>query len=317
MIDFKQIEAFVWIAELGSFRAAADKLNTTQPAISQRIAAMEAIMNVRLFERGSRGIKLTEKGQELVSHSIRMLDLRSEMMRVAQEQNAIRGTLRLGVAETLVHTWLHLLIDALHHKYPALVVDLHVDTSHVLRTQLHSHQIDLALLVGVSHEPNEHSIHLCDYELAWVASPVLRLHNRRISMAELANYPIITYPAISAPYKNVRSALLSAGIKNPRIFGSASLSTIIHMTHSGMGPSVLAPVLIRDELTQGKLCLLDTDHPINDINFYAAWIDSPDSKTAHAVANLAAKIARSHKNGTNGAGEQTLPILPPDIPPAS
>src|SRR5690606_10312957 len=96
MIDFKQIDAFVWVAELGSFRAAAEKLNTTQPAISQRIAALEATMSVRLFERGARGIKLTEKGQELLSHAQRMLALRNEMMTVAKAQNAVRGTLRLG-----------------------------------------------------------------------------------------------------------------------------------------------------------------------------------------------------------------------------
>lgn len=294
MIDFKQIEAFVWIAELGSFRAAADKLNTTQPAISQRIAAMESIMGVRLFERSTRGIRLTEKGQELVSHAHRMLSLRTEMMRVAQEENAIRGTLRLGVTETLVHTWLHLLIDDLHHKYPALVVELHVDTSHVLRAQLNAHQIDLAMLVGDSQDPREHHQHLCDYELAWVASPALKLHGKRISLADVAAFPIITYPAVSLPYKMVRTALLDAEVKSPRMFGSASLSTIIHMTHRGMGPSVLAPVLIGDELTQGKLCLLDTGTPLSPISFYAVWIDSPDSFIASTVAKLASDIAKQH-----------------------
>src|SRR5690606_14694093 len=96
MLDFKQIDAFAWVAELGSFRAASEKLNTSQPAISQRIAAMESAMAVRLFERGARGIKLTEKGQELLSHAHRMLALRNEMLTVAKAQNAVRGTLRLG-----------------------------------------------------------------------------------------------------------------------------------------------------------------------------------------------------------------------------
>src|SRR3546814_10288650 len=155
MIDFKQIEAFVWVAELGGLRAAAEKLNTTQPAISQRIAAMEGQMNVRLFERGARGIKVTEKGQELLSHAQRILDMRAEMLRVAQIQNAIRGTLRLGVAETLVQTWLPRLIEQLHERYPALILEIHVDTSPFLRTQLASYQIDLAMQVGTSQDPKE------------------------------------------------------------------------------------------------------------------------------------------------------------------
>lgn len=295
MIDFKQIEAFVWIAELGSFRAAAGKLNTTQPAISQRIAAMESLMGVRLFERSTRGVKLTEKGQELLSHAGRILAMRTEMMRVAQAQNAIRGTLRLGVAETLVHTWLHVLIDDLHHSYPALAVELHVDTSHVLRAQLTAHQIDLAMLVGKSQDPREHHLPLCDYELAWVASPALKLHGRRVTLIELANFPIITYPVVSAPYRMVKNALLDAGVKTPRIFGSASLSTIIHMVHRGMGPSVLAPILIEDELSEGKLHILDTGHALSDISFYAVWLDTPDSFIAHTVATLASRIAQHHE----------------------
>ncbi len=292
MIDFKQIEAFVWVAELGSFRAAADKLNTSQPAISQRVAAMEDAMTARLFERGSRGIKLTDKGQELLSHATRMLELRNEMMRAAKVHNAVRGTLRLGAAETLVQTWLHHLIDALHQTYPALVVEIHVDTTHVLRAQLASHQIDLALLVGPSREATESHLHLCNYELAWVASPALKLHNRPVSITELGQYPVITYPAVSLPYRAAKALLVEAGIKTPRLYGCASLSTIIQMTQRGIGPSVIAPVVIAQELSEGKLCILDAQHIPAPLSFYACWVESPDSHTARTIARLAQRIAR-------------------------
>lgn len=291
MIDFKQIDAFVWVAELGGFRAAAEKLNTTQPAISQRIAAMEAAMGVRLFERGARGIKLTEKGQELLSHARRMLELRTEMLQVATARNAVRGTLRLGTSETLVQTWLHRLIEALHLRYPALVVEIHVDTTHVLRGQLATHQIDLAFLMGPYTEPRETQIHLRDYELAWVASPALKLHGRPVSIAELGKHPVITYPSVSAPYHEVKALLLEAGIKAPRIYGSASLATIVQMTQRGIGPSVIAPAIITQELAEGKLCLLQVDKVPQALSFYASWVDSPDSHTARTVALLAQEIA--------------------------
>jgi len=295
MIDFKQIEAFVWVAELGGFRAAAEKLNTTQPAISQRIAAMEGQMNVRLFERGARGIKVTEKGLELLSHAQRILDMRAEMLRVAQTQNAIRGTLRLGVVETLVQTWLPRLIEQLHERYPALVIEIHVDTSHFLRAQLASYQIDLALLVGTSQDPKEVHIHLCDYKLAWVASPSLKLHGRPIAISELGGYPVITYPAVSQPYRAVKEALVKGGLKTPQMYGCASLSTIVHLIRYGIGPSVIAPATIADELAEGKICLLDVDAAIPDVRFYACWCDSPDSHTERTVAKLACDIARQSK----------------------
>ncbi|HLR77855.1 MAG TPA: substrate-binding domain-containing protein, partial [Burkholderiaceae bacterium] len=232
--------------------------------------------------------------QELLPHAVRMLELRTQMMQVATAENAIRGTFRLGVAETLVHTWLHYLIDELHHSYPALVVELHVDTSHVLRSQLHAHQIDLAMLVGTAQDPREQMLHLCDYELAWVASPQLKLHGRKVSMHELAHFPIITYPAISVPYQRVKDAMQAGGVKSPRMFGSGSLSTIIHMTHQAMGPSVLARVLIKEELAQGRLHELDTEQSLETIGFNAVWIDSPDNSITRTVAKLATKIAKRH-----------------------
>ncbi len=54
MADFKALETFLWVVNLGSFRGAAHKLNTTQPAISQRIAQLEQEMGVRLLQRDGR-----------------------------------------------------------------------------------------------------------------------------------------------------------------------------------------------------------------------------------------------------------------------
>lgn len=294
MIDFKQIEAFVWVAELGGFSAAAEKLNTTQPSISQRIASFERQVSTRVFDRSARGIKLTEKGQELLSHAQRMLELRNEMLRVAQSPNVIRGTFHLGVAETLVHTWLHILIEQLHTQYPALIIEIHVDTSQVLREKLLNYQLDLAFFVGNDTDKKTEYLPIGEYPLVWVASPTLRLHGRTISIAELGVYPVITYPVGSLPYRAVDQLLHEAKVASPRIYGSASLSTILHMTSRGMGPSVLAEELAKPLLAQGKLRRLKVEKPLPSLAFYAHWLDSPDSHAARTVARLAQSISEQY-----------------------
>ena len=296
-MDFKQIEAFVWVAEMGNFRIAAEKLHTTQPAISQRIAGLEASLAVRLFDRSARGIRLTEKGQELLPHAQRILSMRSEMLAAAGHPGTIRGLFRIGVAETLVHTWLPQLMDRLHRRHPALVVEIQVDTSHTLRSQLFAHQIDLAMLVDTSPEPRERSLPLGAYSLAWVAGPQLRLHGRMVSMKELGNYAVITYPAHSLPYQAVKSVLQNAGVHSPRIFASASLSTIVHMAKLGMGPCVIAPDIITEELASGRLRLLKTDCHLPEIDFHACWLESPDAHTALVVARMAQQVAREYGEG--------------------
>ncbi|WP_298051689.1 LysR family transcriptional regulator [uncultured Paenalcaligenes sp.] len=293
MIDFKQIEAFVWVAELGGFSAAAEKLNTTQPSISQRIASFERQVATRVFDRSARGIKLTDKGQELLSHAQRMLELRNEMLRVAQNADVIRGTFHLGVAETLVHTWLHLLIEQLHTQYPALIIEIHVNTSQVLREKLLNYQLDLAFFVGDDIGTKTERLPLGEYPLTWVASPALKLHGRILTVSELGVYPVITYPVGSLPYRVVSHLLHEAKVTSPRIYGCASLSTIIHMTSRGMGPSLLAKTLVKTALSQGELRLLRVEKPLPSLNFYAHWLDSPDSHAARTVARLAQTIAKN------------------------
>src|SRR3546814_14121102 len=94
-----------------------------------------------------------------------------------------------------------------------MIKEIRVVTSHFLRTQLASYQIDLAMLVGTSQDPKEVHIHLCDYGLAWVASPRLKLHGRPITIPELDGYPAITFPAASQPYRAVQDAPVTGGIK--------------------------------------------------------------------------------------------------------
>ena len=69
----KQLESFVWVAKLGSFRATAERLNTTQPNISVRISQLETVLGVRLFHRDSGSVALTPMGHSLLGQAERVL----------------------------------------------------------------------------------------------------------------------------------------------------------------------------------------------------------------------------------------------------
>ena len=80
MADFKALETFLWVVNLGSFRGAAQKLHTTQPAISQRIAQLEHEMGVRLLQRDRRIASPTPAGRQMLVYAEKLIGLRSEMM---------------------------------------------------------------------------------------------------------------------------------------------------------------------------------------------------------------------------------------------
>src|SRR4029077_9091298 len=110
MVDFKSIETFLWVVTLGSFRGAGQRLNTTQPAISQRIAQLEREMGVKLLNRDHRVASPTPSGRQMLVYAEKLIALRAEMMTEVFDSSAVRGVLRLGVAETIVHTWLPRLV---------------------------------------------------------------------------------------------------------------------------------------------------------------------------------------------------------------
>lgn len=291
MADLRNLETFVWVAHLGGFRAAAEKLNTTQPAVSQRIALLEAELGVRLFDREPRRVALTPKGNELLPYAERMIQLRADMMQAAREKKAMRGMVRLGVAETIVHTWLAQLIERMHTEYPSLTLEIEVDTSPFLRERLVSHQLDIAFLLGPVSEPRMKNVALSSYPLAWVASPELELGPEPVGLGVLARWPIITYPRNTRPYITIREMMTRSDMPNLRMYGNASLSTIVRMTLDRIGISAIPPVVIQRELAEKRLRLVRAEQNLPDLNFTATFPVKPDSYMAEAVAEIARDLA--------------------------
>ncbi|WP_372438773.1 LysR family transcriptional regulator, partial [Pandoraea sputorum] len=99
MVTFKQMEALFWIAETGSFEAAANHLNMSQSAISKRIQELEDTFEVQLFDRSKRNARLTEKGAELLDCTRELLERRDVLLERISSQNVLVRRLRLGVTE--------------------------------------------------------------------------------------------------------------------------------------------------------------------------------------------------------------------------
>ncbi|MDX2104055.1 MAG: LysR family transcriptional regulator [Alphaproteobacteria bacterium] len=291
MLDLKTLEVFVWIARLGSYRAAAEKLNTTQPALTGRIQTLEARLGVTLFDRGARGATLTATGRTLLDYAERMLALRAEALRHVAADGAIQGIVRLGVSETIVHTWLPLLIERTHSTHPQVTLEIEVDTTPNLRAGLLEHRLDLAFLLGPLSDPRTVSQPLSSYPMAWVARPNLLPAGSTLDQTTLGSWPIITYPRNTRPYMAIRERLALAGEAPPRIYANASLSTIVRMALDGIGIAAIPPVLVAADLDAGRLVVLPSPITLPPMTFTATWTLTPDRHVAEAIATLAAGVA--------------------------
>lgn len=292
MVDFRSLEAFYWVAELRSFKQASERLNMTQPAVSIRVARLEEDLGVKLFDRGPRLAMLTAKGRELLDHVDRLLRLRAEMIQSVAAAGSMSGVVRLGVAETIVHTWLARFVERVHAVYPKIVLDIEVDVSPNLRRALVDRRIDLAFLLGPVSDPSVSNFDLCRYPLSFVVNKNTKLGPEPVSLERLVQMPIITYPKTTQPYNHLRRLLSRPGLTTPRIYSNSSLSTIIRMTLDGIGISVIPPVVIRDELKRHDLRLIKIEPKLPDLIFMSSLAITPDSAPAEALSRLACQVAK-------------------------
>jgi DNA-binding transcriptional LysR family regulator len=292
MPDFKSIETFLWVVKLGSFRSAAQRLNTTQPAISQRIAQLEREMGVKLLNRDHRVASPTPSGRQMLVYAEKLIGLRAELMADICNSSALRGVLRLGVAETLVHTWLPRLVKSVNEAYPSLSLEIEVDITPNLRARLLAQEIELAFALGPLSGSSVHNRELCDYPIGFVASPALGLAKGRLALADLAKFPIITFPRKTQPYELVRSLFNRPELPPIRLHASASLATVIHMAIEGLGIAVMPTAIVENELASGRLLLLDTNLKIPPLTFAASWLASPDMVAIERVVEFATRIAQ-------------------------
>jgi len=214
------------------------------------------------------------------------------MMAEVGERSAMRGVLRLGVAETIVHTWLPRLIKSVNRAHPNLSLEIEVDITPNLTARLLAQEIELAFLLGPLSASGVRNRVLCDYPVGVLASPSLGLGKGRLKVQDLAKFPIITFPRKSQPYEIVRSLFNRPDLPPIRLHASASLATVIHMAVEGLGVAVIPTSIVENELADGRLQLLSTELKIPPLTFSASWLASPDTLAVELVADLAAGIAQ-------------------------
>ncbi|MDR5667781.1 SDR family NAD(P)-dependent oxidoreductase, partial [Burkholderia cenocepacia] len=101
-MNIRFLETFVWLAKLENFRLTAEKLHTTQAAVSSRIASLEEAFDVRLFDRNTRSATLTPAGRRMLAYAERIVRLDGEMRRDIDAASDA-GLIRIGVIESIVH----------------------------------------------------------------------------------------------------------------------------------------------------------------------------------------------------------------------
>ncbi|QRR07415.1 LysR family transcriptional regulator [Burkholderia sp. MS455] len=289
-MNIRFLETFVWLAKLENFRLTAEKLHTTQAAVSSRIASLEEAFDVRLFDRNTRSATLTPAGRRMLAYAERIVRLDGEMRRDIDAASDA-GLIRIGVIESIVHSWFPALMAQLRERYPRLDVEITSDTTLHLIRLLSTDGVDLILQTDPVPGPDFTNLPLCEFPVRWAASPRLGLGGQPLDVARLAEFPIISFSRHSGPHATIER--LFAAVERPASINCiTSVAAMIRLVADGLGVAALPPAIIGRELHEGALELLDVEPEFPALPLVATY-RSQGLPVAARIAELASEIARA------------------------
>ena len=271
-MNLRFIETFVLLAELRNFRMTAERLCTTQAAVSSRIASLEQEFGVRLFDRNQREVMLTSDGAKALLHAERMLKLMREMREDMLDKQAFAGVIRIGAIESIVHSWFPDFLALLRTRYPRLQVEIACDTTVHLSEQLGKGQLDLSLQAKPVAGSAVGHVSLGEFPMAWVGSPQLSIGDEQLSLNDLSAFPIMSFARGSEPYTAIEQLLCSESSARVHLNCIASVATMIRVVCDGLGIAAVPPAIIQRELAEQRLRVLPVDREFPPLRLVGAYL---------------------------------------------
>jgi DNA-binding transcriptional LysR family regulator len=144
-LDSDLLRTFVAIAETGNFTKAAEQVSRTQSAVSMQMKRLEEIVGDALFERGSRGVRLTRKGSDLLGNARRIVSLLDE---TAAQIGAppLQGPVRIGIPEEYGFSILSRALGAFAKRHPQVEITVRYASSSQQMAALRADELDLAIV---------------------------------------------------------------------------------------------------------------------------------------------------------------------------
>ena len=259
-MDLRQLEAFVAVATLGSFRAAAARLNLTQPAISQRVGSLEAEIGQSLFDRSHHPVSLTEKAVEILPYAEQLLDI-GQNIKPTKTANPFltHRNIRIGTNTSMVAAWMPELTWHIHGQLPNLSIEYEIDASHRLREKMMNGALDLCLMAAPPEASGIKSIPLTVFDVVWAARPGLVGRGQRLTASKAADFLVVTFKPETDAHTAVEAAFRGCGRWPTPMITTSSSEMIVAMMKRAPALGTVVRRCIEDELEQGVLEIIDCE----------------------------------------------------------
>ena len=276
-MDLSSLRAFIDVARRGNFAAAARDRNVDPSSMSRIIAALEEELGLRLFQRTTRRLALTEAGERYLHRVEALVDELEQARDEALTINAgPSGTLRMTASVAFGSKCIVPLLADFRAAFPSLKLELLLDDSNL---DLVAERLDLALRLAPSIHADVVGARLFATRYRVCASPAYLANARTLSApADLGGHSCLRF---ALPEFRSRWLFRSAGgeIEEVAVDGDVLISNALALREcaiAGMGPALLANWLIDDDLAAGRLIDAFPAYHVAAASFdTAAWLLYP------------------------------------------
>ena len=245
------------VATYGSFKSAAENLYISQPAVSLQIQKLERELDVVLFHRKGKKIKLTSAGHLFLQFATKILTLCQEACSALKDlKNLKSGSLILGASQTTGTYLMPSLIGLFRKYYPEILIRLHIDSTRHICWNIANNNIDLAIVGGEIPSEYEDQLHITKYvedELCLIipsTHPFANLEN--LEKDDLYKLEFIVLEKTSSIRKLIESILKTNGIDFKKLkiqMELNSIEAIKSAVQSDLGVAFVSASAISKELT--------------------------------------------------------------------
>lgn len=240
-VDFKQLQYFASIAELGSFTAAARVLGIAQPALSRQIRALETELHHTLLRRNGRGVTATDAGKRLLAHCHGILhQLERAREDVGGAHGGLSGKVALGLPPTVANLVAVTIARRFREDFPDAALSIRVALSAVMREWLTSGRVDIALLYNPVPSPELELAPLAHDPLYLVEPQGAGAAAETVPLRELAELPLVIPSRPHTIRMLLETRLATIGCR-PRVAWEVDgVATILGLVADGAGYAILS-----------------------------------------------------------------------------
>lgn len=258
-MDIKNLATFIQAAEMNSFTKAAQKLGYSQSTVSFQIKQLEEELNVRLFERISHTVALTEEGHELLRYAHQITRLTQELKDHMREEKDVRGHVRLAMADSLCTSMVSSGFRDFREQYPGISLKIITAETEEMFRLLNHNEVDAILTLDSHIYDAEYVIvkeeKVCTHFTAKAGTPVSRKKELRIQ--ELIQEPFLLTEKNMSYRRLMDEKLAGMSLEIQPILETGSAELISRLVETGEGVSFLPDYVTAQKAAEGKLVYLD------------------------------------------------------------